>query len=89
MWYLYSMILTSVYTSVLIQQMTQTKYVGTIENLADIVNQNYIPMAFYKSSLMIDYKNSNNPVKNTIAKTHIGFKDDSEAVRYVRLEYNE
>ena len=75
------MMVTYVYMSVLIQQMTQTKYVGTIETLADVVNQNKIPLIYYKSSMIDVYRQSESYVKRTIANTHEGFQDDSEAVR--------
>ena len=50
LWYVYSMVLTNMYMSVLIKQMTHTSYVGSVESLEDVINQNLVPMMFEKSS---------------------------------------
>ena len=57
------MMLTYVYMSVLIQKMTQTKYTGTIETLADILSNSLTPMFYHKSSLITDMAASHDPIK--------------------------
>lgn len=50
MWYVYSMVITNMYMSVLIKQMTHTSYVGSVESLEDVLRQNLVPLMFEKSS---------------------------------------
>ena len=63
LWYVYSMMLTYVYMSVLIQKMTQTKYTGTVETLPDILDNGLTPMFYHRSSLISDLASSRDPVK--------------------------
>ena len=61
MWYVYSMVITNMYMSVLIKQMTHTSYVGSVESLEDVIRQNLVPLIFEKSSSIPLWTNSVDP----------------------------
>ena len=61
MWYVYSMVITNMYMSVLIKQMTHTSYVGSVESLEDVISQNLVPLIFEKSSSIPLWTNSVDP----------------------------
>ena len=58
MWYLYSMILSYMYMSVLIQKLTIRKYVLPINTLSDIVDQDLAPLIFEYSGEISEWPNS-------------------------------
>ena len=57
-WYIYSMVITNMYMSVLIKQLTHTHYVGSVESLEDVLDQNLIPLMFQRSSSIDPWKQS-------------------------------
>ena len=63
MWYFYSMILSYMYMSVLIQKLTVTKYVEPVDTIEDILNQDLVPFIFEYSSLVKEWKNANDQSK--------------------------
>ena len=63
MWYIYSMILSYMYMSVLIKKLTVTKYVEPIDTLEDILNQNLLPLMFEHSSLIPEWHQSQDIAK--------------------------
>ena len=90
------MVITNMYMSVLIKQMTHTSYIGSIESLEDVLNQNLIPLMFERSSSIDHWKQSSDEtlrlilkmiscfihqIIRSIAERVYGYRDDSDAVR--------
>ena len=67
-WYIYSMVMTNMYMSVLIKQMTHTSYVGSVESLKDVLNQNLIPLMFERSSSIASWKQSSDQTLRLILR---------------------
>ena len=67
-WYIYSMVITNMYMSVLIKQMTHTSYVGSVESLEDVLNQNLIPLMFERSSSIDSWKQSSDQTLRLILR---------------------
>ena len=72
-WYIYSMVITNMYMSVLIKQMTHTSYIGSIESLEDVLNQNLIPLMFERSSSIDHWKQSSDETLRLILRIIIMF----------------
>ena len=70
-WYIYSMVITNMYMSVLIKQMTHTHYVGSVESLKDVLNQNLIPLMFERSSSIASWKQSSDQTLRLILRISV------------------
>ena len=68
LWYVYSMVMTNMYMSVLIKQMTHTSYVGSVETLEDVLNQNLVPLVYERSSSIVQWKQSSEPTLRLVKK---------------------
>ena len=81
-WYIYSMVITNMYMSVLIKQMTHTSYVGSVESLEDVLNQNLIPLMFERSSSIDSWKQSSDQTLRLILRIIIKlYSPDSQIYR--------
>ena len=58
MWYLYSMILSYMYMSVLIQKLTINKYVSPVNSLGDVFTQHLSPLLYEHSAEISDWPTS-------------------------------
>ena len=63
MWYLYSMILSYMYMSVLIQKLTIQKYVSPVNTLSDILDQDLAPLNFEHSGEVTEWPQSTDPTR--------------------------
>ena len=72
-WYIYSMVITNMYMSVLIKQMTHTSYIGSVESLEDVLNQKLIPLMFERSSSISPWKQSSDQTLRLISRLAIIF----------------
>ena len=63
MWYLYSMILSYMYMSVLIQKLTIQKYVSPVNTLSDILDQDLDPLYFEHSGEVTEWPESTDPIQ--------------------------
>ena len=70
-WYIYSMVITNMYMSVLIKQLTHTHYVGSVESLEDVLDQNLIPLMFQRSSSIDPWKQSTDQTLRWIFRIRI------------------
>ena len=70
-WYIYSMVITNMYMSVLIKQLTHTHYVGSVESLEDVLDQNLIPLMFQRSSSIDPWKQSSDQTLRWILRIRI------------------
>ena len=63
MWYIYSMVLSYMYMSVLIQKLTIQKYVSPVNTLNDILRQDFSPLLFEHSGEIREWPSSSDIIQ--------------------------
>jgi len=80
-WYIYSMVLTIMYSSVLITQLTYVKPEGGVNVLEDIVIKGMSPLLFYRASEVDSWAASEVYPYKELGQSINTFKDNTNAIR--------
>ncbi|XP_023349125.1 uncharacterized protein LOC111717896 [Eurytemora carolleeae] len=86
-WYLYSMMLTTMYSSVLITQLTYTKPAYPVNTLEDVVNKGLKPLMFEGSSLIDDWRQSDNEIYRVLVNSLETYTNNTRAIKMIKDDF--